>query len=66
MRAHLRQRLTALQTEQQADLARSHALAVEADRLNQALLRRAGAIAELEALCQPPILGTKVEEDGRG
>lgn len=65
LRAVLQQRLTVLQTEQQADLERSQALSLEAALVREVLLRRAGAIAELEALCQP-ILATRVEGDGIG
>ena len=61
----LHQRLRALQTEQQADLARLEALDAERQAVTEACLRRAGAIAELEALCQP-IIATRVEEDGVG
>lgn len=61
----LQQRLQALQTEQTTDLTRLQALEVECARLREACLRRAGAIAELEALCQP-IRATQLEEDGVG
>jgi predicted transcriptional regulator len=61
----LQQRLQVLQTEQQADLTRAQTLEAQRQQLVEACLRRAGAIAELEALCQP-IVATKVEEDGRG
>lgn len=49
----LQPRLQALQTEQQADLARFQALETARQRVTETCLRRAGAIAELEALCQP-------------
>lgn len=61
----LPQRLQALQTEQQAALTRLQALETERQQVTEACLRRAGAIAELEALCQP-IVATRAEEDGVG
>lgn len=61
----LQQRLQALQTEQQADLTRLQALETARQQVTEACLRRAGAISELEALCQP-IMATRVEEDGSG
>lgn len=61
----LQQRLTALLAEQQADLTRVQALEAHRQALTEACLRRAGAIAELEAICHP-IVATPVEEDGRG
>lgn len=66
MYAQLRQRLTELQTEQTHAITRVTAMDHERSLLTEQILRRAGAIAELEALCQPPIVATKVEEDGRG
>lgn len=65
MRAQLQQRLTELQTEQTTALTRVTALDHERSLLMEQILRRAGAIAELEVLCQP-ILATPIEEDDRG
>lgn len=62
----LHQRLQALQNEQQAALTRVTALDHERSLLLEQILHRAGAIAELEALCQPPIVAQRVEEDGVG
>jgi hypothetical protein len=55
----LQQRLQALQTEQQADLTRVQVLETERQQLVETCLRRAGAISELDALCQP-IVATRV------
>jgi hypothetical protein len=41
------------------------ALETERQQLVETCLRRAGAIAELEAICHP-IIATQVEEDARG
>lgn len=58
-------RLQALQTEQQADLTRVQRLEAERQQLVETCVRRAGAIAELEALCQP-IIAMQTEEPGSG
>jgi hypothetical protein len=61
----LQHRLQTLQTEQQDALTRVQALETERQQLVETCLRRAGAIAELEAICHP-IIATQVEEDARG
>lgn len=66
MHDRLPQRLTALQTEQTAALSRLQALDAARSPLTEQILGRAGAIAELEARCQPPIVATQREEDGVG
>jgi predicted nuclease with TOPRIM domain len=62
MRDQLQQRLTELRTEQQEALTRVTALDQERGRLLEQIVRREGAIAELEALCHGWVVATK--EDG--
>jgi predicted nuclease with TOPRIM domain len=55
-------RLTELRTEQAAAMQRVTALDQERSRLLEQIVRREGAIAELDALCHGWVVATK--EDG--